>query len=132
LTLDEYLRIDTGAARFLMPDGNGGVTLRPEELAAHPDMYDGLAIRLAGPIALLEPPVAGAWEGLARIILEFRQLGFSTAHQPDDMIEFVFLAKLMQISRGEPIEGARTIVAHAFMGRVEALNRGSVAGETVQ
>jgi hypothetical protein len=133
MTLDDYLRIDPGAARFLMPDGDGGVTLRPEEIEQHREMYDGLAIRLAGPIALLEPPAAGAWEGLARIILEFRQLGCSTAHQPDDLIEFVFLAKLMQISSGAPIEGARIIIAHAFMARVEALNRG-YAGvpETVQ
>jgi hypothetical protein len=125
MTLDDYLRIDPGAARFLMPDGDGGVTLRPEEIEQHREMYDGLAIRLA----LLEPPAAGAWEGLARIILDFRQLGFSTAHQPDDLIEFVFLAKLAQISRGEPIDGARIIIAHAFMARVEALNRGS-AGAT--
>jgi hypothetical protein len=95
----------------------------------------GLAIKLAGPIALLDPEPADCWEGMGRIILEFRQLGFSTAHQPEELIPFVFLAKLAQISRGEPIEpeASKVIISHAFLGRVAALNRGSaVATETVQ
>jgi hypothetical protein len=135
MTLDEYLRIDTGAARFLTLYGDVGVTMRPEEISAHRSMYDGLAIRLAGPIALLDPEPADAWEGMARIILDFRQLGFFSAHQPLDAIQWVLLAKLAQISRGEPIEPAASevILSHAFLGRVAALNRGfSGASETVQ
>jgi hypothetical protein len=85
-----------------------------------------MSIWLAGPIALLDPPADGMWEGLARIILDLRQLGFSTAHQPEELIDWVFLAKLTQIARGEPIdpEASKVILSHAFLGRVAALNRG--------
>jgi hypothetical protein len=122
----DYLRIDAAAARFLLPCSDGNVTLRPEEISAHSAMYEGLAIRLAGCIALMEPEPADTWEGLARIILDFRQLGFFTSHFPVEEIEGRLVEKFAQLSRGEPVDpaAAEVIVSHAFMARVEALNRG--------
>ena len=131
MTIDDYLRIDADANRYLTIHGDDSVTVRSDAISEHPALYDGLAIRLAGCIALMEPPVEDSWEGLARIILDFRQLGFFTAHLPVEEIEGRLSGKLAQLSRGEPIEPAvaQVIVSHAFMARVEALNRG-YAGET--
>jgi hypothetical protein len=135
MTLDDYLRIDVGAARFLMPYGDVSVMLRPEEVEAHRSLYDGLAIRFAGCIALMDPQPADMWEGLARIILDFRRLGFFTAHLPVEEIGGRLLRKFAELSRGEPIEpaAAEVIVSHAFLARIEALNRGFTGeSETLQ
>jgi hypothetical protein len=136
MTLDDYLRIDAGAARFLTPYGDGSVTLRLEEIEAYREMYKGLAIRLSGCIALMDtPPADTLEEGLARIILDFRQFGFFTAHLPVEEIEGRFLERLAQLSRGEPVDptAAEIILSLAFSARVEALNRGFAgASETLQ
>jgi hypothetical protein len=101
----DYLRIDAGATRFLLPYGDSSVTLCPEEISAHRSVYDGLAIRLAGCIALMDHPEPDdTWEGLARIILDFRQLGFFTAHLPVEEIEGRLVGKFEQLSRGEPFD----------------------------
>jgi hypothetical protein len=83
----------------------------------------------------MDPEPADTWEGLARIIPEFRQLGFFTAHSPVEEIEGRLVGKFAQLSRGESVDpsAAEVILSHAFSARVEALNRGFAgASETVQ
>ena len=74
-------------------------------------------------------------EGLARIILQLRMLGFFNANRTVDEMGPMIVAKIGSLSGGEPIDpaAAEVIISHAFLGRVAALNRGFAgASETVQ
>lgn len=134
MDLESYFLLDFGALRFLKPFGDASVTLRPEEVSAYPDLYAGLAIRLAGAIRLMGPEV-DRWEGLALIILDFRQFGFFNTNLTVEETGALAIQRLARLSHGEPLDETVTeiIISHALMARAEAAKRGYVgATETVQ